>query len=159
MKIFVLNPPFLPKFSRESRSPAVAKSGTLYYPMWLAYAVGYLEKHGHEVLFVDAPATGLSADDICRKAAEFKPDMAVLEASTPSIYNDVEVAANVNLPAETPNITSLPAGSKVISVAASRTIPPAVVSISNPTAEVNLLAEAASVKSKSKTSESFASPI
>lgn len=95
MKILVLNPPFLPMFSRESRSPAVTKSGTLYYPMWLAYAVGYLEKHGHEVLFTDAPAAGFSRDDVCRKASEFKPDMAVLEASTPSIYNDVEVACAI----------------------------------------------------------------
>ena len=60
MKIAVINPPFLPRFSRESRSPAVAKSGTLYYPMWLAYAVGFCEKNGHEVLFLDAPAAGLS---------------------------------------------------------------------------------------------------
>ncbi len=95
MRILVLNPPFLPRFSRESRSPAVTKSGTLYYPMWLAYAVGYLEKHGHEVLFIDAPAAGLTREDICKKATDFKPSMAVLEASTPSIYNDVEVACAI----------------------------------------------------------------
>lgn len=95
MKILVLNPPFLPMYSRESRSPAVTKSGTLYYPMWLAYAVGYLEKYGHEVLFLDAPATGISLKDVCKHVAEFVPDMAVLEASTPSIYNDVEVASAI----------------------------------------------------------------
>ncbi len=95
MKILVLNPPFLPMYSRESRSPAVAKSGTLYYPMWLAYAVGYLEKNGHDVLFLDAPAVGMSREDLFRKVAEFKPDMAVLETSTPSIYNDVEVVCAI----------------------------------------------------------------
>lgn len=79
-------------FSRESRSPAVAKSGTLYFPMWLAYAVGYLEKHGHEVLFIDAPADSLTREDVCEKAKDFQPDMTVLEASTPSIYNDIEVS-------------------------------------------------------------------
>lgn len=95
MRILALNPPFLPRFSRESRSPAVAKSGTLYYPMWLAYAVGYLEKQGHEVLFLDAPATGLSYEQVAQKAVEFGPAMAVLEASTPSIYNDIDVAAKL----------------------------------------------------------------
>lgn len=95
MKIFVLNPPFLPKFSRESRSPAVTKSGTLYYPMWLAYAVGYLEKAGHDVLFLDAPATGLSTEEVCARAETFGPSMVVVEASTPSIYNDVGVAAAI----------------------------------------------------------------
>jgi len=91
MKILALNPPFLPKFSRESRSPAVTKSGTLYYPMWLCYAVGRLEKAGHEVHLIDAPAVGLSAEDVMEAAREFQPDMAVFDTSTPSIYNDISV--------------------------------------------------------------------
>ena len=88
----MLNPPFLPKFSRESRSPAVAKSGTLYYPMWLAYATGYLEKAGHELLLIDAAATGLSVEEAVRKAMAFNPALAVLDTSTPSIYSDIETA-------------------------------------------------------------------
>jgi radical SAM superfamily enzyme YgiQ (UPF0313 family) len=95
MKVLALNPPFLPKYSRESRSPAVAKSGTLYYPMWLAYAVGLLEKQGHEVLFLDAPAAGLGIDEVCRRAAAFGARLAVLDTSTPSIYSDAEVAARL----------------------------------------------------------------
>jgi len=95
MKILVLNPPFLPMFSRDSRSPAVTKSGTIYYPMWLAYAVGYLEKHGHEVLFIDAPAAKLTHEDVYEKAEAFNPAMVVLGSSTPSIYNDVDVACAI----------------------------------------------------------------
>jgi radical SAM superfamily enzyme YgiQ (UPF0313 family) len=95
MKIIALNPPFLPRYSRESRSPAVAKSGTLYYPMWLAYAVGYLEKKGHDVLFIDACADGLSYEEIESRAIDFSPRLAILDTSTPSIYNDVEIAANL----------------------------------------------------------------
>jgi len=91
MKILALNPPFLPKYSRESRSPAVTKSGTLYYPMWLCYAVGYLEKAGHEVRLIDAPAAGMSAEEVIRAVREFEPDMAVLDTSTPSIYGDIAV--------------------------------------------------------------------
>ncbi|MDR3013314.1 MAG: B12-binding domain-containing radical SAM protein [Chitinispirillales bacterium] len=91
MKILALNPPFLPKYSRESRSPAVTKSGTLYFPMWLCYAVGYLEKGGHEVRLIDAPAVGISVEQVIESLHDFKPDMAVLNTSTPSIYNDVEV--------------------------------------------------------------------
>ncbi len=92
MKILALNPPFLPKYSRESRSPAVTKSGTLYYPMWLAYAVGYLEKNGHEVLFLDAPALGLDHAETLRRAKEFSPSLIVVDSSTPSIYNDTALA-------------------------------------------------------------------
>jgi anaerobic magnesium-protoporphyrin IX monomethyl ester cyclase len=93
MNILALNPPFLPRYSRESRSPAVTKSGTLYYPMWLAYAVGYLEKHGHLVKFIDAPGAGKSLDDVVAEAAAFRPSMAVLDTSTPSIYSDIKAAA------------------------------------------------------------------
>ena len=41
MKLCFVNPPFKAeygKFSRESRSPAITKSGALYYPLWLIYA-------------------------------------------------------------------------------------------------------------------------
>jgi radical SAM superfamily enzyme YgiQ (UPF0313 family) len=92
MRILTLNPPFLPKFSRESRSPAVAKSGTLYYPMWLAYATGYLEKAGHEVQLIDAPGAELSLDAVVAAAKKFSPELAVLDTSTPSIYADIETA-------------------------------------------------------------------
>jgi radical SAM superfamily enzyme YgiQ (UPF0313 family) len=86
----MLNPPFLPKFSRESRSPAVAKSGTLYFPMWLAYATGYLEKLGHEVMLVDAAASDTPVDLVVEQARRFAPELAVLDTSTPSIYSDIE---------------------------------------------------------------------
>lgn len=95
MKVLALNPPFLPRYSRESRSPAVAKSGTLYYPMWLAYAVGYLEKNGHEVLFLDAPASGMSCDDVVARAREFGPELAVIDTSTPSVYDDIKTASQL----------------------------------------------------------------
>src|SRR3989338_4290999 len=95
MKILMLNPPFLPKYSRFSRSPAVTKSGTIYYPLWHAYATGVLEKEGHKVKFVDAPADGLDRDACYRIAKEFDPGMVVLYTSTPSIYNDVEIGGDI----------------------------------------------------------------
>lgn len=111
----MLNPPFLPKFSRFSRSPAVTKSGTIYYPIWHAYATGALEREGHEVRLVDAPARGLTHKDCYAVAEKFKPDMAVVYTSTPSIYNDVEVAGalKVLLPdtftiLTGPHVTALP---------------------------------------------------
>jgi anaerobic magnesium-protoporphyrin IX monomethyl ester cyclase len=96
--ILMLNPPFLPesgKFSREQRSPAVTKSGTLYYPMWLAYATGVLEAKGYPVKLLDAPARGLSLDEIVPIVEKFKPALIVLDTSTPSIYNDVQVGESL----------------------------------------------------------------
>ena len=49
MNIFFVNPPFKAeygKFSRESRSPAITKSGALYYPLWLIYAALYVRSGG-----------------------------------------------------------------------------------------------------------------
>lgn len=92
MKILLLNPPFLPRFSRSQRSPAVTKSGTLYYPIWLAYAAGVLEGAGHKVRLIDAPANGYTLDFILRQVEDFQPGLAVVDTSTPSIESDVHVA-------------------------------------------------------------------
>ncbi len=95
MRILALNPPFHDHFSREMRSPAVTKSGTLYYPMWLAYAVGALEKNGHKVLFIDAPALCIDTAAVIGMAKPFRPEMVIIDTSTPSIYNDIHVAGEL----------------------------------------------------------------
>jgi len=95
MKTIFLNPPFKGCFSRSSRSPAVTKGGTLYYPFWLAYAAGVTESAGHEVLLIDSPADGLSLDETVDKIKNFGPEMAVLDTSTPSIYSDIAVAETI----------------------------------------------------------------
>jgi radical SAM superfamily enzyme YgiQ (UPF0313 family) len=95
MKILLLNPPFLPKYSRSSRSPAVTKSGTIYYPLWLAHATGVLEKGGYTAKLIDAPAGGLTYDETYQKVSLFKPDLTVLDTSTPSIFNDIKVAEEI----------------------------------------------------------------
>jgi anaerobic magnesium-protoporphyrin IX monomethyl ester cyclase len=95
VKILTLNPPFFPKFSREQRSPAVTKSGCLYYPMWLAYATGVLEEAGFDVKLVDAPAQGKEMPEIIDLVKHFGPELVVLDTSTPSIYNDVRVGAKI----------------------------------------------------------------
>ncbi|MHC1791194.1 B12-binding domain-containing radical SAM protein [Solidesulfovibrio sp.] len=91
--ILVLNPPFLPKFSRPQRSPAVTKSGTLYFPLFLAQSVAVLEADGFSVTFLDAPAAGLSLDAVVARAVADAPFLAVLDTSTPSIDADMAAAA------------------------------------------------------------------
>ena len=93
MKVLFLNPPFFPMYSRESRSPSVTKSSTLYWPMFLSYAAGSVEADGNEILLLDAPAMDLDLEASLEKAAAFGAEAAVLQTSTPSIHNDVEVAA------------------------------------------------------------------
>lgn len=107
MNILLLNPPFSTKggcasgtkgkFSREQRSPAVTKSGTFYYPMWLAYATGLLEKEGFNTKLVDAPADNLTENDCIEITKDFKPELVVIATSTPSIYNDIKIAERLKL--------------------------------------------------------------
>ncbi len=94
-KALVLNPPFHTRYSRSQRSPAVIKSGVVYYPIWLAYATGVLEQAGFPVKLVDAPAAGLSLPTVLDLAGDMQPGLVVLDTSTPSIHNDVQVAAAI----------------------------------------------------------------
>src|ERR1022692_223089 len=91
MHVLFLNPPFHPRFSREQRSPAVTKSGTLYYPKWLAHAAGVAIKSGHDVDLVDAPAAGYSVQAVIDRIAAKNIEAVVCDTSTPSILNDVSV--------------------------------------------------------------------
>lgn len=98
MNVLLINPPYLNKygkFSREQRSPAITKSGTFYYPMWLAYATGMLEKNDHKCLLIDAPAKQINFEELLRKTNDFNPKLIVVDTSTPSIINDVEIAVKL----------------------------------------------------------------
>jgi len=91
MKILMLNPPFTPKYSRNSRSPATTKGGTLYYPIWLSYATSVLEKEGFDVKLIDAPARNYDLSYVIKFVKKFNPDLTIIDTSTPSIFNDIKV--------------------------------------------------------------------
>ena len=95
MKILLLNPPFLDKYSKSSRSPAVTKSGTIYFPLWLSYAAGVLDKEGYELKLVDAPAKCLSKNDALKIIEDFKPELVVVDTSTPSINSDLAFTRSI----------------------------------------------------------------
>ena len=124
MNVLMVNPPFHSRYSRSQRSPAVIKSGVLYYPLWLAYATGVLEQDGFAVRLVDAPAAGLDLPGLLSIADDYQPRLVVIETSTPSIYNDVEVvkAIKSHMPGAFallvgPHVTALPEESLQLSPA------------------------------------------
>ncbi|NDY58658.1 radical SAM protein [Desulfovibrio sulfodismutans] len=92
LRVLLLNPPFLARFSRPQRSPAVTRSGTLYMPLWLASLGAVLENQGYDILFIDAPAEGIGLPETVRRAETFAPALAVLDTSTPSIAADLDAA-------------------------------------------------------------------
>jgi anaerobic magnesium-protoporphyrin IX monomethyl ester cyclase len=124
MNVLTLNPPFHPRYSRSQRSPAVIKSGVIYYPLWLAYATGVLEQDGFAVKLVDAPAAGYDLAEVLGLADDLRPRLVVMDTSTPSIHNDVAVAeaiksrgGDVFIVLVGPHVTALPEESLQLSSA------------------------------------------
>lgn len=92
MRIYLLNAPFHRNYSSHQRSPAVTKSRTLYYPIWLAYAAGLLEAHGFDVRLVDGPGEDIDFAEAVRRGREHAPGLVVVATTTPSIHNDIRAA-------------------------------------------------------------------
>ena len=93
MRVLTLNPPFLPRYSRQSRSPSVCKGATFYYPYYLAYATGNLEKNGFDVSLIDAVANNWSHEETVRYAADFKPDLIIMghaDKVDPNLLHDTK---------------------------------------------------------------------
>jgi radical SAM superfamily enzyme YgiQ (UPF0313 family) len=116
MRVLFLNPPFHPRFSREQRSPAVTKSGTLYYPKWLATAAGVAIQNGHDVDLVDAPAAEISVQAVIDRISAKNIEAVVCDTSTPSILNDISVIES--LVAAKPSLHVLLVGRHVSSLPA-----------------------------------------
>jgi anaerobic magnesium-protoporphyrin IX monomethyl ester cyclase len=90
MDALFVNGPFLPMFSRESRSPAVTKSGTLYYPAWLAYGCGYVEENGFTAKLIDCIADKMDFNASVAAVVQNAPKLVVIGTSTPSIEDDAK---------------------------------------------------------------------
>jgi radical SAM superfamily enzyme YgiQ (UPF0313 family) len=114
MKVLVLNPFYGEDFCRSARWAAKSRGRVQRHPDWLLTAVAVLERGGHEVVFTDAAALNLDLGHVTAIAAEFRPGLAVVHTTTPSIYSDIEHAKAVK---ETcgcrtvlvgPHVTALP---------------------------------------------------
>ncbi len=92
MKVLVLNPFYGEDFCRSARWAAKSRGRVQRHPDWLLTAVAVLERGGHEVKFIDAAALNLDLAAVTAMAAEFKPALAVVHTTTPSIYSDLEHA-------------------------------------------------------------------
>jgi anaerobic magnesium-protoporphyrin IX monomethyl ester cyclase len=95
-KVALINPPYFPRFSRSQRSPGVIKSGTMYYPYWLAHAAAVLEKKGFEIFLYDCPAADMTRESLLSQLDSYQPDLCIFESSTASTRNDCELASEIH---------------------------------------------------------------
>ncbi|MFZ2455882.1 MAG: radical SAM protein [Candidatus Altiarchaeia archaeon] len=94
MKIYLLNPPYMPHFGRGARWQDTGRGGTLYYPIWLSYATALLETK-YECRLVDSPAWDWDRKATIEDIKKYKPDLVILDSSFPSMGNDISVAADI----------------------------------------------------------------
>jgi len=114
VKIYILNPPFVPRFGRSMRWQDTGRAGTLYYPIWLSYATGLLESKGYKVRLVDVPAGGWNIEDVLKDLRKFNPDMVVVETSFTSLNNDLSVCKRIKDEIEVPIVIVGPPTSQFV---------------------------------------------
>lgn len=96
MRIYFLNPPFLPHFVRCGRwQGGCARSGGMDYPKTLAYATGVAEQSFEHVRLVDAPAKGWDLNKVIEDVQTFKPDLLVVDSNFSSLKNDIQVTGSL----------------------------------------------------------------
>jgi hopanoid biosynthesis associated radical SAM protein HpnJ len=88
MKTLFLNPPSFDGFDggAGARYQARREIRSFWYPTWLAQPAALVP----DSKLIDAPARGLSLDDILSQAGNY--ELVVMHTSTPSFHSDVKVA-------------------------------------------------------------------
>lgn len=101
-KILFLNLPYKFNISRASRWPEKTKSGTLYYPYWLAYCVGVCQKKGLECKLVDCITKEYTIEDTLKEVQDYHPDYIMAEITTATCEYDYKTLNIIKK--ENPNI-------------------------------------------------------
>ncbi len=92
MRVCILNPSFGDNFVRVARWAAKSRGRVQRHPEYLLTAAQVLLDCGHQVLFVEAAARNFTPEESYEIVEDFRPDLLVIHATTPSIYNDIEQA-------------------------------------------------------------------
>jgi anaerobic magnesium-protoporphyrin IX monomethyl ester cyclase len=92
MRVLFLNPAYGQDFVKSARWFARSRGRVQRHPDYLCQAVAVLEKAGHTCGLVDGAARNLSLSETRGIVEGFRPDVAVIQATTPSIYSDIEYA-------------------------------------------------------------------
>jgi len=89
------SPPFVDGFTRNARWAAKSRGRVQRHPDYLLTAAAVVEQAGHNVSYIEGTALDISKEDIFVRIKEVTPDIVVILATTPSIYNDIEWAGKI----------------------------------------------------------------
>ena len=93
--ILFLNLPYEFNISRASRWPEKTKSGTLYYPYWLAYCVGVCEEQNLKCKLVDCITKAYTLEDTLDEIENTNPDYIMCELTTPTVAYDYNTLTRI----------------------------------------------------------------
>ena len=90
MRVLLANPPWtvngIKGVKAGSRWPHLKipeEEDYMPFPFFLAYAASLLKKNGIDILLIDAIAEGISDTKFLAKIKDYKPNIVLLEVSTP----------------------------------------------------------------------------
>ncbi len=92
MRVLLINPPYT---TEDRYGKDLGKFGPLNEPLGLAYLAANLERGGHEVSILDAPALGLGPSSICGQIEEKHPEVVGVTMLTPMYNRSIEVVRAV----------------------------------------------------------------
>jgi len=92
MKIAILNPSFGENFVRVARWAAKSRGRVQRHPEYLLTVAQILIDNKHDVNFIEAAARNLTKEQSVSEVESFNPELLVIHATTPSIFNDIEQA-------------------------------------------------------------------
>ena len=88
MKVLLINPPYT---TTDRYGKDFGRFGPLNEPLGLAYLAASLEQAGHQVTLLDAPAEGISVEDVCEIAAGGGYELSGVTMLTPMYARSIEV--------------------------------------------------------------------
>lgn len=95
MRVAILNPSFGDNFVRVARWAAKSRGRVQRHPEYMLTAAQVLIDAGHDVTFIEAAARNFTAEESYKAVEDFRPELLVIHATTPSIYNDIEQAKEI----------------------------------------------------------------
>ena len=102
MKVLLANPPWnvngkkgVRAGSRWPHLKITEEEDYMPFPFFLAYAAALIKKNNINVLLIDAIAESMSNTNFLDKIKDYKPNIVLLEVSTPSLKIDLELARKI----------------------------------------------------------------
>ena len=90
MRVAFINPTFGKDFTKSARWFARSRGRVQRHPDYFATAAGTVRAAGHDIMFLDAQAKNMPIEVAYDQIEKFGPDMVVYQATTPSIFADID---------------------------------------------------------------------